>query len=139
MSVITRPVGIGDLQVVRTELVGYEAGEISHIENALENELLRRSTRREETNELTITQETDTTQIEERDQQSTSRNELSSETQKEASKQTVSTADQTTATDYGKLVENSKTNYARTVTDKAVNTLTQMVKLQRVQREKKSF
>jgi hypothetical protein len=136
---ITRPVGIGDLQVVRQELIGYEASEISHIENVLEGELLRRSTRREEVNELTITQETDTTQVEERDQQSTSRNELSSEAQKEATQQTTSVKDQTTTTDYGKLVENSKTNYARSVTDRAVNTLTQMVKLQRVQREKKSF
>jgi len=136
---ITRPVGIGDLQVVRQELIGYEAGEISHIENVLEGELLRRSTRREEVNELTITQETDTTQVEERDQQSTSRNELSTEAQKEASQQTTSVKDQTTTTEYGKLVENSKTNYARSVTDRAVNTLTQMVKLQRVQREKKTF
>lgn len=136
---ITRPVGIGDLQVVRQELIGYEAGEISHIENVLEGELLRRSTRREEINELTTTQETDTTQVEERDQQSTSRNELSSEAQKESSQQTTSVKDQTTTADYGKLVENSKTNYARSVTDRAVNTLTQMVKLQRVQREKKTF
>jgi hypothetical protein len=136
---ITRPVGIGDLQVVRQELTGYEAGEISHIENVLEGELLRRSTRREEVNELTTTQETDTTQVEERDQQSTSRNELSTEAQNESSQQTTSVKDQTTTTDYGKLVENSKTNYARSVTDRAVNTLTQMVKLQRVQREKKTF
>ena len=136
---ITRPVGIGDLQAVRQELIGYEAGEISHIENVLEGGLLRRSTRREEINELTITQETDTTQVEERDQQSTSRNELSSEAQKEAGQQSTSVKDQTTTTDYGKLVENSKTNYARSVTDRAVNTLTQMVKVQRVQREKKTF
>lgn len=136
---ITRPVGIGDLQVVRQELIGYEAGEISHIENVLEGELLRRSTRREEINELTVTEETDTTQVEERDQQSTSRNELSSEAQKESGQQTTSVKDKTTTTDYGKLVENSKTNYARSVTDRAVNTLTQMVKVQRVQREKKTF
>jgi hypothetical protein len=139
MSAITRPIGIGDLQVVRQQLTGYEAGDISHIENVLEGELLRRSTRREEVNELTITQETDTTQVEERDQQSTSRNELSTEAQKESGQQTVSVKDQTTSTDYGKLVENSKTNYAQSVTNRAVNTLTQMVKLQRVQRERKSF
>ncbi len=139
MSAITRPIGMGDLLVVRQELIGYEAGDISHIENVLEGELLRRSTRREETNELTITQETDTTQVEERDQQSTSRNELSSEAHKESGQQTVSARDQTTSSDYGKLVENSKTNYARSITDRAVNTLTQMVKLQRVQRERKTF
>jgi hypothetical protein len=64
--------------------------------------------------------------VEERDQQSTSRNELSTEAQKEATQQTTSVKDQTTTTDYGKLVENSKTNYARSVTDRAVNTLTQI-------------
>ena len=139
MSAILRPIGTGDLLVVRQQLTGYEAGEVSHIENALEGELLRRSTTREEVNELTITQETSTTQIEERDQQSTARNELSTEAQKESGKQTVSVKDQTTSTEYGKLVENNKSNYARSVTDRAVNTLTQMVRLQRVQRERKSF
>jgi hypothetical protein len=136
---ITRPVGVGDLQVVRQELVGYEAGEVSHIENALEGELLRRSTRREEVNELTVTEETDTSQIQERDQQSTSRSELSNEAQKEAGQQTTSVKDQTTSTDYGKLVENSKSDFAQSVTNKAVNTVTQMVKQQRVQRERKTF
>ncbi|MGF6853952.1 hypothetical protein [Paraburkholderia sp. CI3] len=136
---IIRPIGVGDLLVVRQQLIGYEAGEVSHIENVLEGELLRRSTRREEVNELTITDETDTSQVDERDQQSTTRNDLSSEAQKEASQQTTSVQDQTTSTDYGKLVENSKTSYAKSVTDRAVNTVTQMVKQQRVQRERKTF
>lgn len=139
MTIITRPVGIGDLLVVRQQLIGYEAGDISHIENVLEGELLRRSSVREETSELTITQETDTTQVEERDLQSTSRNELSTETQKESGQQASAASGTTTSTDYGKLVENSKSDYARSVTDRAVNTLTQLVKLQRVQRERKSF
>jgi hypothetical protein len=136
---ITRPVGVGDLQVVRQKLIGYEAGEISHIENVLSGELLRRSTRREELNELTVTEESATTQSEERDQQSTDRHELASEIQKETSQQTVSSADQTTSTDYGKLVENSKTNYARSVTERAASSVTQMVKQQRVLRERKTF
>ena len=88
-------------------------------------------------NELTTTQETDTTQVEERDQQSTSRNELSTEAEKR--RRGRPPLSKTTSTDYGKLGENSRTNYARSVTDRAVNTLTQTVKLQRVQREKKTF
>lgn len=139
MTPIIRAIGFGDLQVVRQQLIGYEAGEISHIENVLEGELLRRSTTRKEVNELTITEETSTSQVEERDQQSTTRNELSTEAQKESGQQSVSVKDQTTSTEYGKLVENSKSNYARSVTDRAVNTLTQMVKLQRVQRETKAY
>ena len=83
MTPIVRAIGYGDLQVVRQQLIGYEAGEVSHIENVLEGELLRRSTTREEVSELTITQETSTSQVEERDLQSTTRNELSTEAQKE--------------------------------------------------------
>lgn len=136
---ITRPVGIGNLQVVRQELIGYEAADISHIENVMPGELMRRVTRREETTELILTEERETTQSEERDLQTTQRNELATEAQKEASQQSVATQDQTTTTNYGRLVENSKTNYARSVTDRAVNKLTQMVRQQRIQREKKVF
>jgi hypothetical protein len=138
-SVVTRPVGIGNLQVVRQELLGYEAGDISHIENVLEGELLRRNTMRKEINELTLDDETETSQTQERDQQSTQRNELATETQKESGQQSSSSQGQTSSSDYGKLVENSKSNYAQSVTNKAVNTLTQMVKQQRIQREKKTF
>ena len=138
-NAVTRPVGIGNLQVVRQELLGYEAGEISHIENILEGELYKRSSTRSESSELTITDEKETIQSEERDLQSTDRNEMASEAQKESGKQTVATQGQSTTTDYGKLVENSKTNYARSVTDRAVNSLTQRVKQLRVKREQKSF
>lgn len=136
---ITRPVGIGNLQVVRQELLGYEAKEISHIENILEGEILRHSTRRSDTNEVTITEETQTTQTDERDLQSTIRNEMVSESQKEAGQQSSSAQDQTTTTSYGKLVENSKSSYAKTVTDRAVSSLSQQVRHQRIQRVKKTF
>jgi len=136
---ITRPVGIGNLQVVRQELVGYEPGEVSHIENVLQGELYRRATRRSESTDLTITNETETIQSEERDVQSTERNEMATETQKEANKQTQVTQGQNSTTDYGKLVENSKTNYARSVSDRAVNSLTQKVREQRIRREQRSF
>ena len=136
---VTRPVGVGDLQVVRQTLIGYEPADISHIENVLPGELMRRTTLREETTELIITEETETTQSEERDTQTTERNELVAETQKEASQQSTTTTDQTSTSNYGRLVENSKTNYARSVTDRAVSKLTQSVRQQRVQREKKVF
>jgi len=136
---ITRPVGLGNLQVVRQQLIGYEVSEVSHIENILQGEILRHSTVRKDSNELTLTDITQTTQFDERDLQSTVRNEMSSESQKEASQQNTSAADQTTTATYGKLVENNKSNYAKTVTDRAVSSLSQQVTTQRVQREKKSF
>ena len=128
-----------DLQVVRQELIGYEAAEISHIENVMPGELMRRVTRREETTELILTEEPETTQSESAICRRPSATSSPAESQKEASQQIDDDADQTTTTNYGRLVENSKTNYARSVTDRAVNKLTQMVRQQRVQREKKVF
>jgi hypothetical protein len=136
---VTRPIGVGNLQVVRQELLGYEAGDISHIENVLEGELLRRSTRREEVSELTLTEEAETTQTEERDQQSTNRNELASASHKEAGTQTSSWSEAMIASDYGKLVENSKSNFAQSTTARAVDSLSRRVRRQRVERERKTY
>jgi hypothetical protein len=136
---VTRPVGVGNLQVVRQQLIGYEAGEVSHIENILERELYRRSTQRTESTETTVSEERETIESEERDLQTTDRNEMVAESQKEVSKQATVTSGQSSTTEYGKLVENSKTNYARSITDRAVNSLTQRVKEQRVRREQRTF
>jgi hypothetical protein len=119
--------------------VGYEAGEISHIENVLVGELLRRTTTREELSEQTLTEEVVSVVAQERDQQSTDRNELTTETQREASRQTSTSEPGMSSTDYGRLVENSKSNFARTVSARAVDSVTQTVRTQRVQRERKSF
>jgi hypothetical protein len=135
---VVRP-ALGNLLVVRQKLISYEAGEISHIENILEGELYRRSANRAESSEITTVEERETTQFDERDLQSTERNEIASESQKEAGKEAIATQGQSTTKDYGKLVENTKSNYARSVTDRAVNNLTQRVKQQRTVREKKSF
>ncbi len=136
---VTRPIGVGDLLVVRQRLLGYEMGDVSHIENVLEGELLRRATRRAEVSELTLAEEMETTQSQERDHQSTSRNELAGESQKEAGRQSTTTAGDTSATDYGKLVENNKTNFAQTVTARAVDSVTQRVRRQRIEHERKVF
>ncbi|MFG2563228.1 hypothetical protein [Streptomyces sp. NPDC048496] len=135
----TRPVGIGNLHVVRQELIGYRAGEISHIENVLEGEELRRWTRRTEQSEIVETDAMVTSQSEERDHQSTDRNELAVETQRETGYQTSRAGETTTSSDYGRLVENSKTNYARTVVAKSVERLDQEVRRQRVRRESRSY
>jgi hypothetical protein len=138
-KVVTRPVGIGNLQVVRQELIGYRAADISHIENVLEGEVLRHDTERTEESEIIITDETVSTQSEERDRQSTDRNELSTETQKEAGHQTSTAGDGMSSTDYGRLVENSKSNFAQEVVARSVESLTQQVRRQQVQRERRTF
>ncbi|MEV6330547.1 hypothetical protein [Streptomyces sp. NPDC051909] len=136
---ITRPAGVGDLFVVRQETVGYRAGEISHIENVLEHEQLRRWTRRSESSEIIETDETFTSQTDERDQQSTQRNELAAETQRESGRQSSRAGEGMTSSDYGRLVENSKTNFAQTVVAKSVERRTSEVRRQRVSRESRSY
>ncbi|MBC2932948.1 hypothetical protein [Nocardioides sp. zg-1228] len=136
---ITRPVGIGNLRVVRQELIGYSPGAISHIENVLEGELLRRRTRRHEFMETFETLETTTSESRERDQQSTEHHELASEVQKESGRQSSTAGDGTTSSDYGKLVENSKSTYAQTLVNKSVETITQEVHATRGRREGRSY
>ena len=112
---VTRPVGIGNLQVVRQELVGYRPATSPTSRTSSRESLcaaapgVRRSAR------LILTEETITTHAEERDHQSTDRNELSSETQKESGRQSSTSGERDDASDYGRLVENSKTNFAQTV------------------------
>ncbi|MFF8836954.1 hypothetical protein [Streptomyces sp. NPDC015130] len=136
---VTRPAGVGNLFVVRQETVGYRAGEISHIENVLEHEQLRRWTRRSESSEIIETEETLTSQTDERDQQSTQRNELAAETQRESGRQSSTSGDGMTSSDYGRLVENNKSNFAQSVVARSVERRTSEVRRQRVSRESRSY
>lgn len=68
-----RPVGVGDLIVVREHILRYEGGELSHIENVLKSELRERETRRLDRVEDTVSTETETAKEEERDTQTTDR------------------------------------------------------------------
>lgn len=136
---VMRPVGYGNLQVVRQELLGYEAGEVSHIENVLPHEAFTRSTERTDLTETIQTDASIRTQHAERDQQSTDRSELAAETQREAGHEASTTGPGMTSSDYGKLVENKKSSYAQTVVARSLDTVTQQVRSQRVARESRTF
>ncbi|MDQ3789357.1 MAG: hypothetical protein M3422_19215, partial [Actinomycetota bacterium] len=74
-----KPVGVGDLLVVRQQLKRYEGGEVGHIENVLRGEAKKRTHLRSRTTEQTdITEEVVET-TEERDSQTTERFELKQE------------------------------------------------------------
>jgi hypothetical protein len=76
-----KPVGIGDLLVVKQFLCRYEAGEVAHIENLLDGESkVRKLTRVDQTDDLISVVE-DTTNQEEREITSSQRFELKSETE----------------------------------------------------------
>ncbi|HEY7619204.1 MAG TPA: hypothetical protein VH834_05490 [Solirubrobacteraceae bacterium] len=74
-----KPVGVGDLLVVRQHLKRYEGGEIGHIENILKGEFKKRRHTRSQTTEETVTTEDETTRDEEHDSQTTERFELQRE------------------------------------------------------------
>ena len=141
------PAGIGDLLVIRQELLKYEAGEIAHIENVLQSEKKVRTHRRLDRVEESYSYETETTSESTRDTQSTERFGL----EKEASK--IVKSDQefsagleisakygpvkaTAHVDYASSSSSSEaissaSSYAKSVTDRVVSKLTERVKEQR--------
>jgi hypothetical protein len=139
-----KPVGIGDLLVVKQHIVGYEPSEIAYVENILKGETHVRQVRRAETTELSITTETEHASEEERDLQSTERFEVRRE-----SEQVASADGQLKSPAYGGLVEGGggsqqssekqASTYAKDVTSRAVSKVTQRLRTQIVQRTAREF
>ncbi len=75
-----RPIGVGDLLLVKEHVLRYEGGDLAHVENVLKSEHLSRDTRRLERTETTVLQETETTKEEQQDTQTTDRFSLKRET-----------------------------------------------------------
>lgn len=99
------PAGVTDLMVVKQQLKGYEAQDISHVENVLQGESKHREhRRRRETVEFTL-RETETTTSEERDLESTERFEMSRETEKTVKEESSVKAGLTISGKYGPTVE----------------------------------
>ena len=74
-----KPIGIGDLLIVREKLCRYEAGEIAHIENVLKGESKERIHRRLDRLEDIFTREQEQTQESTKDTQTTDRFEVKKE------------------------------------------------------------
>jgi hypothetical protein len=100
-----RPVGVGDLLMVKQHVLRYEGGELAHVENVLKSERLARNTRRLERTETTITQETETTREQESDTQSTDRFDLKRETTDTIQNDTAFKAGLSVDASYGPFVE----------------------------------
>lgn len=75
-----RPVGIGDLLMVKEHVLRYEGGDLAHVENVLKSEHMSRDTRRLERSETVVFHEAETTREEQRDTQTTERFSLKRET-----------------------------------------------------------
>lgn len=74
-----KPIGIGDLKVVKQQLIGYKASEISHIMNIMKGEDKQRDHRRLEKTEEVMSFSSDQSTESERETQSTDRFEVKRE------------------------------------------------------------
>jgi hypothetical protein len=100
-----RPVGVGDLLIVRENIKRYESGEVGHIENVLRTEKMSRDTRRLDRTEQTDTTEVTTDKEEERDTQSTDRFSLKRETDSTVKTDAQLKAGLSVDAKYGPMVE----------------------------------
>lgn len=146
-----KPVGIGDLLVVRQQLKRYEAGEISYIENVMKTEARKRTTQRSTTSEQTFLTETTTTTEQERDLQTAERFELKQETDNTLKEDLSVKAGVAISAKYGPMLEvksnvdvSSNTSianatkvsssYSKDVTNRAATKVTETIHQQQTQK-----
>ena len=142
-----KPLGIGDLKVVKQKLLKYAAGEVAHIENVLRGENKERKHRVLDRTEdiLTITNETDEETT--KDTQTTERFELKKESEKTVQEQMSVQAGVTVSGSYGMVTfgahgdfaystassesNKSSSNFAKEVIDKSVSRIQKKTKEER--------
>jgi hypothetical protein len=145
-----KPLGIGDLKVVKQKLKKYAAGEVAHIENVLRGEYKERKHRVLDRVEETITTEVATEEETTRDTQSTDRFELKKESEKTIQEQMSVQAGVTVTGSYGTVTfgahgdfayststqESSKSssNFAREVIDKSLSRIEKKTREERIKK-----
>ncbi len=137
-----RPSGVGDLLIVREDLLGYEREEIAHVENVMATETRRRIHRTLDRVTETHTTEVETSAETTRDLESTERSELSSEMDRSVSESMSLSLGTSISASYGPVVsvdasadfsyetakeESSRiaSNFTQEVIDKSVTTMTE--------------
>jgi len=136
VSKLIRPLGIGDLKVVKQTLLAYVAGEVAHIENVLQGELKERTHRNLDRTETTLFVSEEETKETERDTQSTDRFELKREAEQTVKEDMSVKAGLTVTATYGPIVatatgdfayatsktesQKNSSNFAREVVDRSV-------------------
>ncbi|MFL5705971.1 MAG: hypothetical protein ACJ8AG_24565, partial [Ktedonobacteraceae bacterium] len=144
-----RPLGIGDLRVVKQTLQKYAAGEVAHIENVLKSESRDRKHRRLDRTEVTLLIDQETTQESVKDLQTTERFELQRETQNTVQTDMSVQAGLTVSASYGPVQIGAQANfayntsssestrtatsYAKDVTDRSITKIQQRVRQERIQ------
>lgn len=139
-----KPVGVGDLLVVKESPWKYEMGDVAYIENILKSESRERVHRMLDRNEQTIFSETETTEQSERDLQTAKRFELQSEIQSTIERDSsiglgvevsggygpvkvTTSADFATSTSQSDSAS-SASSFAQEITDRSVESLTKRIK-----------
>lgn len=116
-----KPLGIGDLLVVKQELLRYVAGEVAHIENVLKSEHKTRiHSRLREVEEIVIT-ETEQIEETEKDLQTTERFELNKESQKTIESQMKFDAGVSVTATYGPVSTTAHADFALSQTSSESN------------------
>jgi hypothetical protein len=151
-----QPVGVGDLLVVRQHIKKYEGGELAHIENVLDGEHHKRTVRRAQETETTITVEDESSKEEERDTQTTERFELQREASSVIKDDVSLKAGLSVSGSYGPTVEfkasadfamnhskeeatKTASKYSKEVTDRAAAKVTERRRTQQVLRTLEQF
>ncbi|MET8093392.1 hypothetical protein [Micromonospora sp. NPDC005220] len=142
-----RPLGVGDLKVVKQTLLGYAPGEVAHIENVLKGEHRERVHRMLDRVETTYFESSEEVNETERDQQSTDRFELKKEADRTVKEDMSVQAGVTVTAAFGPVVTTahgdfayatskqestrSSSNFARDVVDRSVTKIQKKVKTER--------
>jgi hypothetical protein len=132
-----KPLGVGDLKVVKQKLVKYAAGEVAHIENVLRGEHKERRHRVLDRTEEVLVALTETEEETTRDTQSTERFELKKESENTLQEQMSVQAGVTVTGSYGAVTfgahgdfaystasqdsNKTSTNFAKEVIDRSVS------------------
>jgi len=150
-----RPLGIGDLLVVKQKLIRYEANEIAHIENVMKLEKKGRTHERLREVEETKVFEVEEIEENEKNLQSTERFELRKEAEKTVETDTKFDSGVSVSASYGVVSVNahadfalsnsiqestkSASTFAREVTEKAVSRIQRGTREQRTRRTLEQF
>ncbi|PLR36013.1 hypothetical protein CYR32_09670 [Chimaeribacter coloradensis] len=142
-----RPLGIGDLLVVKQQLAAYVPGEVAHIENVLKGEFRERTHRTLDRTETILFSSLEENQETERDTQSTDRFELKKEAEATLNEEMALSAGVTVTGSYGMVKvtaqgefayktakeESAKnsSSFAQEVVDRAVSKVQKKVKTER--------
>ncbi len=154
-NMLVRPLGIGDLKVVEMELLKYEEGEISHIENILKSESKERSHRQLSRTEESVFRLEETVKESEKDLESTERFSLEREAEKVIHTDMQAEAGVTVTAEYGPVKisahggistaqsqetsKRSSSSYAKEITQRSLSRVKERIQTERTQKSLKEF